>query len=205
MDLPELLADRVREARRALAGDPAHDLPSGRRVAIWAALEPAPDTYSALGKRRRARLALLAVEHVHELWTAACSDDLPARIAAVAEQVLADPPRASEHLGDVGRYWAEADGVLASAGDAAWMLVAYAAVAALRTALFDEAVHGAAGHDATPEASLDLDPYSRDATYWAAGAYAGGTVLQPASDPQRRREFWEWWLTTAVPSALRQA
>ena len=44
----------------------------------------------------------------------------------------------------------------------------------------------------------DLDPWCSDTAHWAVTAWAGW-VEEPQSDRVRRREFWEWWLTRAVP------
>jgi hypothetical protein len=202
MEPPIHLTDRVTAARRAVAEDPAHDLGLGWRRAIWAALEPTEGEISLVGKRRRARLALVSAQHVHDVWRRRRSDDdLPGTALALAAGLLDDPDAAGEHSDDVGRLWAQVDAVPAEAGDRSWLLVGYAAVAALRTALFDEAF--SASLIDLEASDLELDPYTADAAFWAAGAYASGPPMDPASDPDRRREFWEWWLTEAVPEALR--
>ncbi|HBE21460.1 MAG TPA: hypothetical protein DDW51_28675 [Cyanobacteria bacterium UBA11367] len=43
-----------------------------------------------------------------------------------------------------------------------------------------------------------------NASFFAACAYANGPVWQiksGKSDSTKRQEFWEWWLTQAVPAA----
>ncbi|MBW4506868.1 MAG: hypothetical protein KME64_10195 [Scytonematopsis contorta HA4267-MV1] len=47
----------------------------------------------------------------------------------------------------------------------------------------------------------DVDAYESDSSFWAAAAYANGPVWEPMSDATKRLEFWDWWLTTAVPMA----
>jgi hypothetical protein len=43
-----------------------------------------------------------------------------------------------------------------------------------------------------------------DGTGSAMLAYAGGNILGPV-DTQKRLEFWEWWLTEAIPQAWQLA
>ncbi|BDA70903.1 hypothetical protein RIVM261_064230 [Rivularia sp. IAM M-261] len=38
-------------------------------------------------------------------------------------------------------------------------------------------------------------------SFWGAAAYANGSVWEPMSDAMKRLEFWDWWLTTAIPEA----
>ncbi|HEX6606906.1 MAG TPA: Imm5 family immunity protein [Chloroflexia bacterium] len=47
---------------------------------------------------------------------------------------------------------------------------------------------------------LDLDWWHKDTASRAAIAYAGA-VSDPTGDPNKRREFWEWWLWEAIPLA----
>jgi hypothetical protein len=58
-----------------------------------------------------------------------------------------------------------------------------------------------------PDYSLDDDgdwdegDGYRDAAGWGAYVMAGGTVDDPKADASKRREFWEWWLSEAIPAA----
>jgi hypothetical protein len=48
------------------------------------------------------------------------------------------------------------------------------------------------------------DIEGNDATFFAACAYANGPVWKTISgegNATKRLEFWEWWLTQAVPNA----
>jgi hypothetical protein len=47
----------------------------------------------------------------------------------------------------------------------------------------------------------DLSPYYMDASYLSSVAAAGGFPSQKEADPAKRLEFWEWWLSEAVPQA----
>ena len=46
-----------------------------------------------------------------------------------------------------------------------------------------------------------LAPHQWDASLYASAAYAGGFAWEEQSDKLRRREFWQWYLSEAVPSA----
>ena len=48
---------------------------------------------------------------------------------------------------------------------------------------------------------MDVDPYDHDSASYAAIAYSGGVAWEKDSDPQKRLEFWTWWLNYAVPAA----
>jgi hypothetical protein len=51
------------------------------------------------------------------------------------------------------------------------------------------------------DSDADFDIWSRDAASWAVLAYAGDQFSNGV-DLSRRKEFWEWWLSKAIPSAL---
>lgn len=47
----------------------------------------------------------------------------------------------------------------------------------------------------------EVIPEFRDASYYASVAYSAGGPSDPNSDLERRRQFWTWYLTEAVPAA----
>ena len=49
-----------------------------------------------------------------------------------------------------------------------------------------------------------LDAWSSDTAKWAAAAYSG-QVGSPTTNMERRQEFWNWWLTTALSAAWQSA
>lgn len=49
----------------------------------------------------------------------------------------------------------------------------------------------------------EIDPWSWSASFTASITAAGGATWDNRGDPQLRRDFWKWWLTEAVPAALR--
>jgi hypothetical protein len=49
-----------------------------------------------------------------------------------------------------------------------------------------------------------LDPWCSDTALWAAAAFAG-RVGDVNSDLEKRETFWNWWLGTAIPTAVKLA
>jgi len=55
-------------------------------------------------------------------------------------------------------------------------------------------------------ANHDLDPYEYDTAGWAAVAYAHGYGNWDLPlDPEKSKEFWEWWLLEAIPQSWQVA
>jgi hypothetical protein len=181
------LDEAIAAARRALVESREGAIERGYREQIWAALGPR-DTN---GRTRRALLAIRSVEHAMDAWKEANpADDTPAKLLAIARRVLAGQIDRETAFRERGTAWTHFDDL-----DGGAVEVGYAAAQALGTALADE--------DFTEDAvnierrDADLDPYEQDAAYLVSLVVAGGPVWGP-SDPQRRRAFWDWWLTDAV-------
>ena len=51
------------------------------------------------------------------------------------------------------------------------------------------------------DSDADLVPEFRDAACYASVAYAAGAPADASSDADRRRDFWFWYLTDALPAA----
>jgi len=49
----------------------------------------------------------------------------------------------------------------------------------------------------------ELDPFSTDSAAWAAAALAGPVWDRDSSD-DKRKEFWEWWLSEAIEMAYQR-
>jgi|SRR5690348_13235900 len=214
MALPADLQRQLDLALDAVRRDPAHALTLGHRQAIWSSLGPrldpvTPDTAAnATGYRRRLKLAILAARHVLPLWQPwppryaieqydqTMAD--PRELVQLAENVLADPAEIGGARYRFSRSWSAATDLF-DAEDPQTGSAALSAVKTLKTAIEDEEFD-----PATPDYALtdfDRDPWSQDASYFAAVASANGSLLDTQSDPARRLEFWEWWLTQAVPAA----
>jgi len=192
----------IERARQAVIGDPQHNLTPFYRGLIYSLFGPFDKEKSRfpLGK-----LAIIAVEKVLPIWENQWpTDKRPHDLLANAKHVLAGLISTKE-----GRLMAEAAfdqtaewmGTLDEANGNKEPLAASIVLAAAVECLFEASgVHTFSGiNPAKTEA--DLDPWSTDTAGWAASSYAG-PWYDSASDPKRRREFWDWWITEAVPSVL---
>ena len=71
---------------------------------------------------------------------------------------------------------------------------------ALMSALWDEVF----GCDDINEqlTDSDVDAFDSNPSLIASLAYCGGGTWDADADPQKRLEFWTWWLTSAVREAM---
>lgn len=187
------LQTAIEAACRDLAAREDGQLIRGRRQAVLRALgdgEP--------GRARRARLARLTVEHVLPLWRAARpSDQDLEKLLEQVEGVLDGTVDAAEVNRAAGLLWSHVDNLILTPGPESPLLVGYAASKALLTsALRDEPLDPP---DADPDRTdFGRDPRRLDTAFVASTAAAGsGTPWDDASDPERRRQFWTWWLDRA--------
>lgn len=203
----DALKDILIAASADLAADPNGGLRFSFREQIWTAFGPPVDdtTVQNLGLIRRTRLAVICVKRVIPLWEAAWpSDDLPHRLLQGAEDYCRQKigKKEASKLKDSG--WLHADNLSAElydAGDAAGQIAAfvcYAACQAMRVAVFDEPF----GPDyASATTYGEGDPYSLDAAYEVSYVAAGGWPPRGEGNAAKRRSYWEWYLTEAVPTS----
>lgn len=208
MSIPTALHQTIEDAVNALCCHPQHDLNLGYRQAIWAVFGPRIDVSQMgtnSGYKRRVILSILTARHVLPIWEGVWpDDDTPYRLLKNAEQVLKgtfDVKMAQDYRDEV---WTKLEN-LASKPDRQSLeyqkpiSAGFSAINALCTALQDEEFDSAnINCDLT---DTDVDAYDNDSSFWAAAAYANGGIWEPKSDAVKRREFWDWWLTKAVPSA----
>lgn len=201
MTIPDRLAARLDQALRAVREHPEHVLLPGYREVLWEALGPRvrgshPATHE--GHRRRTLLALAGARKVLPIWEAKWpGDQTPHSALAAADRILAGADSATERIA-AGVGLEDLDGFMDQSFAAT--MAGESAVRALWTACFDEAFK--------PDQPLELDFTDSqlgggddDAASVAAIAWADGSVLDPGADRTKRLEFWEWWLTEAVPAA----
>lgn len=149
------------------------------------------------------RLSIRTAEYVLPIWQQTWPTDyLPQFMLATAKQVLTgtvSPTQAKQIAGDA---WQQLEQLGSAPHTAASSHAFHAGQAAVET-LF--AVLGRPPFDGVLveeyDTDADLDPWSSDPALWAVTAYAGGAWEQ-TSDANKRREFWEWWLTEAIPSSM---
>ncbi|MBW4507121.1 MAG: hypothetical protein KME64_11490 [Scytonematopsis contorta HA4267-MV1] len=196
MTLPSKLQKLIVDALLSVRHHPDHDLNLGYRQAIWAAFGDNEN-----GQKSRAFLANLTVRHVLPIWNDKFPhDDRPSYILNLAEQVTAGKISKSVAEKESNRLFREMQ-QMGYEGYGMVFTVGCAAVASLDTAMDDETFD-------PDDIDLNLTDYQdaegNDATFFAACAYADGPIWKTASVEHsitKRLEFWEWWLTQAVPAA----
>jgi hypothetical protein len=200
MNLEELLAGGL----SILKNDPQGDLRPGFRCRVYRSFEETDTPQSKkVGLNRRVKLATLTIEKVMSLWEVAFpTDRTPHQALACVENILAGSLSTTAAEQEGGRLWAHCD-------DLSWrhedkqsvIMVGYGAVQAIREA---SSADGPFGCEQVDESTtdIDVDPYTHDSAFCAAIAYSGGVPWQTNSDVEKRREFWTWWLTSAVRVAM---
>lgn len=200
---PKALSQLISEASLAVHNHPQHDLDLGYRQAIWAALGALGGVSNAIGgigHKRRAILAVFTARKVMPIWERTWPNDKrPSQILTKAEQLVhgSEDVKAATEYGD--QFWTWIEQSIGAYEDKIPVYVGASAVKALFVALQDEQFEYTDINFQRTDA--DVDVYDLDASYFAAAAYANGSIWEPESDSAKRRKFWEWWLNEAVPSA----
>ena len=203
--LPPELATAICEGIAITQSAPFHDLSYGQRCVINRLLGPhdQPEKVSGLcgiGRWRRYKLADITTRRVLQCWERLLPQDkLPHECLEAAYRVLNGQLSQSEceQLREDG--WNHCGELVYKHQDAQNdVLPGYAALQVVRIALWDNLYPEVVELEITDG---DLDPENLDYSYCAAAAFAGGTVWNDSSSASRRLEFWQWWLTEAVPAA----
>lgn len=177
----------------------SHDLKVYFRCKLFTAFD---EEFGEAAKQLRAKLAKLAVERVLSIWDSFLIEDrTPYRALAISEQLLAGAINLASAEDEISGLWTHCD-------DLAWkyvdkqsaIMVGYGAIQAAREAMSEKHFGCEGVTDGTTD--MDVDPYDHDAAFCAAIAYSEGPSWDEASDAKRRLEFWTWWLTSAVPTAM---
>jgi hypothetical protein len=229
--LPTDLQKAIEDAYATLTKHPQHALLPIYRARVYAALGAVHYPEEPLdphAHRTRVTLDLLTVQRVLPIWQAQRPDfPWPQRLLEMAEGVLNGSVSMEAARAEADAVWAlleegedtykgeveeeaEEDSNGVSEEEAASEIAKFKGVSASALLVCDAAVETlfvASGlfqfdsPDFTEEMTdADVDPWSSDTAKWASTAYAGA-VWDPSSDPVMRKEFWEWWLTEAVPRA----
>ena len=222
MPIPSEVQKLIDSALVDVAAQPQRQLLPVRRLPIYRALQMAAGPGAA--ERVRGRLALLAACRVLPLWQAAmpiyAEDDvdehgvvankLAEHFLARAEGVLRGTVDLDLVRKEDADYWyvvgnveveifealEETDGPLFYA-----FFALDAAYKALHEALGYEQLGRLKGWESHTDDTLPR--FACDAASSAAIAASGGGDLDagPPIDLPKRLEFWEWWLTSAIPAA----
>jgi hypothetical protein len=195
------LRDLIKQARHTMHKDQAYGLNLGYRLGIYSVLGPradSPDASDLHGYKRRVLLERLTAERLLPIWEKSLPrEHTPSQLLSLAMRVL-------EGELSVADAWHLRDELLAAMPNVAWPLrgVMAAAGQVLRTATVDIDFNPTKpDYTLTDDEDWEEDAGYRDAAGWGAYVMAGGTVHDAEADPSKRLEFWDWWLTEAVPAA----
>ena len=203
--MPEELAGRVAAARQVLNDRPDGHLPRPWRIHVREGF--GPQAQDAQGRRspgwlRRVWLARACAERVLGYWQAERPEDpRPQRMIELANQVATGQLDVEQTSIEWGDFRNDVD-EMQSAGQISERAL-FASYAALMV------VPAASAIDYDPQISKlnqedefdnNLYPDEWEAEYCAAQAAASQPGV-PGGDPGRRRAFWEWYLSEAVPAA----
>jgi len=193
-----MLIESQKLALAAVRNRPDHHLGLGLRELIWSDLgnRATSSNYMNESHLKRISLAVAGVKHVLPLWQKKYkSNNIPlVALSTINKLIAGDKIDASEIF---DRLWSETIHISVEQPFTE-IAVAFCAVQALSTAMFDEFF------DST---NLDVkredgdDPENHDSSYYASVAAAGGEPRSPQSSSELRLEFWNWWLTDAIKMA----
>jgi hypothetical protein len=200
-----MISESFRQLRaKALAAvelEPAHHLNLGLREMIWSAFGPRATANDRLEEPhiQRIRLAVAGVVHVAPLWRQRAEEDEVTFEALTSIEkllrgslLLEDKKKVFDQLWEMAVHRS----ANASISEAA---IGFASVQALSTAIYDEFYDPSC---LDPERTDEDDPENHDSAYYSAVAQAGGLPGDENSSPERRLEFWRWWLNEGVESAF---
>jgi hypothetical protein len=196
------------QANDALAHDPSGQLALPWRNALWLAMGDPQENEKGYpigaGWQRRVKMGILTVQHLLSIWQEQYpQDEGPQRMLLLAEQVVEDKINHDAAGSESDNYWTLLSdlGVIEDDSKPAEVLpflVGMAAARVVRTARLD---YQMVLFNDPNELDTERDAWMWDESYLGAMAYAGGAVWVTGSSSERRREFWQWWLDQAVPSA----
>ncbi|NER33932.1 MAG: hypothetical protein F6J93_07780 [Oscillatoria sp. SIO1A7] len=207
MSISIILQQKIEKARAALHRDTQFDLNLGYRQAIWAAFDLNGEATSVkLGHKRRTMLAIITANRVLDIWESIWwQDDTPHCLLGAARLTIAQKLEHSQARAYRNEIWTKLENMASEPNHQGFeyqkaIAAGLSAVSALSTALDDEAFDRERIDEELTDA--DTDAYESDSSFWAAIAYAGAT-WEANGDRNKRREFWQWWLTEAVKNAWR--
>jgi len=193
------LRQAIEEARAGVQQHPAHGLSPFYRKQIYDLIGPMAERPS---RCIRAQLAIISAQRIAFIWgESRPQDDRIDQLITLAKDILRDTVIKEVAEKMAGEAW---DWLTNDYGDRNEELhdgALYVMAAAL------EAVFASLGVDRFHNVIIDqnmtdtdLDPWCSDTALYAAAALAG-PLWEPGSSSERRKEFWEWWLSEAILSA----
>lgn len=196
------------QANNALSQDLNGELILPWRNSLWLAMGVSQEDENGHpvgpGWSRRVRLGILTVQHLLPMWQEQYPQDQgPQQMLLLAEQVVGGKADRDAAGSESDNYWALLSdlGVMEDNSEPAEVLpflVGMAAARVVRTARLD---YQMVLYQNQNETDRDRDAWAWDESYLGAMAYAGGPTWVTSSSPERRREFWQWWLDQGLPQA----
>ncbi|MBN2533272.1 MAG: hypothetical protein JXB88_10290 [Spirochaetales bacterium] len=196
MGIPESLFEIIKNALEYIEKNPQHHLVLGYRQKIWSQFGPKlnPDIpESKKAHKKRAYLALQTFKKVIPFWEEKWPrDKLALNIFLEIEQFLDGKIQIKEFR--IQDLMTEIDNKGVVDGSEYFeLLTGYCGVAAMQTAIFDEDFDE---HNIDVLQKEPFDFFDQDTAFLAEKVYSKGET-----DNTARKEFWEWYLNSAVISA----
>lgn len=172
--------------------DPLHDLRVGVRCQLLLSSDRADA--KTFGHQKRVRIAILSVQKVLPLWELEFSKDpMPYQAVELTERVISGGCATTIAEKEIGKMWTHCDNLSCRFEDKQnIIMVGYGAIQTVREALSER--HFGCDQVNDNHSDSDIDPYDHDSSFCASVAYCGGPTWDSRSDPQKRLEFWTWWL-----------
>lgn len=152
-----------------------------------------------IGLKRRVKLATICVKKIIDIWNkVAANDKRPLEMLEVSEKYIegsVDYEFVSKQLNNF------MNDLINLGSDESYFkaaLVGFAATHTVSIALSDERLM-VYGDDS--DLDDDYDPESWDTSYYTSLAYTDNEPWDENSNVEKRREFWLWYITEAVPQA----
>ncbi|VBB06148.1 immunity protein imm5 [Lucifera butyrica] len=193
------------EAKRGVFSHPKGELVLPIRRKVWNKFgeygaKDAGKVIQTIGLRRRAELDILCVKHVMNIWNSERPNDnrLIEILKMIDDYFNSNIGKdALRHIKN--NFWTDCEEMLYENESSMACYVGFATIGAVCTSYLDKSL--VSDHIDSRVLDDELDPFSWDASYYAAIAYAGGASTEENSSIDKRREFWLWYLNEAVPKA----
>jgi hypothetical protein len=207
----QLMQTTIRDGVRALEKSADGELPKAFRIRLWKSFGPRrPEGSLALpaGPEVVARYQLerLCVAKALPIWQKRFpSDKTLTAVIACADQVLLDRSKVAAAQRRCDESWLFADNISASLFDLTpakqyIAQVAYAASRLLAVAIADQSYNEL---DVDDSMYLAFNPCLEDPALSASCAISKGSPFETGSDNNLRRNFWRWYLRSAIPKAMK--
>jgi hypothetical protein len=203
MILPKELTDILNDAKKELLSHPKGEMILPIRKSIWKLLgfyniDTNNKAIPTVGLKRRTKLAVICVKKVIHIWNEALPDDKrPLELIDEAEKYINGNSDFEAIQKQIGRFPTDLENLNCEEKYQNAVSVGFASLRAASIALHDERFIILGKDNALDD---DYDPFSWDASYFAALTYSGSGPWDN-SNVAKRQEFWLWYIDKAIPEA----